>query len=221
MTRRVQRNSWQRALVALVVILLVAIRGWYERDSFEPPDSQQSRRHDGTLLAGECRVPRVIDGDTLLLEYARTRVRLQGIDTPETVKEDTAVEDWGPEATQYTKQFVQDANGRVRIENDGEAVDRYGRQLVFVWLDDRMLNEELVRQGLAEAKLGYDYSEAKKQQLRAAEDDAQRNHSGLQSSLFVLRVLANQNSAGRQAIGDRFLWRRLPLGRGRKSGQRC
>jgi micrococcal nuclease len=181
MTRRVQRKSWQRALIALVVMLLVAIRGWQERNSIEPPDSQKSSRHDGTLLAGECRVLRVIDGDTLLLEQARTRVRLQGIDTPETVKENTAVEDWGPEATQYTKQFVQDANGHVRIENDGEAVDRYGRQLVFVWLNDRMLNEELVRQGLAKAKLGYDYSEAKKQRLRAAQDDAQRNQRGMWS----------------------------------------
>jgi micrococcal nuclease len=181
MTRRVLRNSWRRALIALVVILLVAIRGWQERDSIEPPDSQKSRSHNGTLLAGECRVLRVIDGDTLLLEQARTRVRLQGIDTPETVKENTPVEDWGPEATQYTKQFVQDANGRVRIENDGETIDRYGRQLVFVWLNDRMLNEELVRQGLAKAKLGYDYSEAKKQRLRAAQDDAQRNQRGMWS----------------------------------------
>ncbi len=181
MTRRVRRNSWPRAMVILAVLLLVAIRGWNERDSFESPDSQQTRRDDGTLEAGEYRVLRVIDGDTLLLEHARTRVRLQGIDTPETVKEDTAVEDWGPESTQYTKRFVQDAEGRVRIEVDGEAVDRYGRQLVFVWLNDRMLNEELVRQGLARAKLAYDYSEAKKQRLRAAEDEAQSNKVGIWS----------------------------------------
>jgi micrococcal nuclease len=179
MTRRVYRNSWQRVLVALGVMLLIAIRGWYERDAFQQPDSQQSRRTDAGLLTGECRVLRVIDGDTLLLELAHTRVRLQGIDTPETVKENTAVEAWGPEASQYTKRFVQDANGRVRIENDGEPIDRYGRQLVFVWHNDRMLNEELVRQGLAKAKLGYDYSEAKKQQLRNAQDDAQRNHRGI------------------------------------------
>ena len=181
MIRRVRRNSWPRVLVVLAVLMLVAVRVWYERDSFEPPASQNPRRADGTLQADQYRVLRVIDGDTLLLEYARTRVRLQGIDTPETVKKDTPVKDWGPEATQYTKRFVQDAEGRVRIEIDGEAVDRYGRQLVFVWHNDRLLNEELVRQGLARAKLAYDYSEAKKQQLRAAEDEAQRSRLGIWS----------------------------------------
>lgn len=165
----------------LAVLILVALRGWYERDSFEPPASQHTRRADGSLQAGEYRVLRVVDGDTLLLEHARIRVRLQGIDTPETVKEDTPVEDWGPEATQFTKRFVQNARGRVRIEIDGEAVDRYGRQLVFVWHDDLLLNEELVRQGLARAKLGYDYSEAKKQRLRAAEDEAQSRKRGIWS----------------------------------------
>ena len=181
MTRRVRRNSWPRMLVVLAVLMLVAVRGWYEREAFEPPTSKNTRRADGTLQTGQYRVLRVVDGDTLLLEHARTRVRLQGIDTPETVKKETPVQDWGPEATQYTKRFVQDAEGRVRIEIDGEAVDRYGRQLVFVWHNDRLLNEELVRQGLARAKLAYDYSEAKKQRLRAAEDEAQSQRRGIWS----------------------------------------
>jgi len=181
MSRRLRRKSWPRALAILAALLLFIFRGWQERESFDPPSTQRTRQNDGTLRPGEYRVLRVVDGDTLLLEHARTRVRLQGIDTPETVKENTAVQDWGPEATQYTKQFVQDAQGRVRLEIDGEAVDRYGRQLVFVWFNGRMLNEELVRKGLAKAKLGYDYSESKKQRLRAAEDDAQRKHRGIWS----------------------------------------
>ena len=179
MTRRVRRNSWPRVLIALAVLVLVVVRAWSEREAFDPPASQDVRRADGRLEPGEYRVLRVVDGDTLLLEYARTRVRLQGIDTPETVKEDTPVEDWGPEATQYTRRFVQDAAGRVRIEIDGEAVDRYGRQLVFVWHEDRLLNEELVRQGLARAKLVYGYSEAKKKRLRAAQADAETHGRGM------------------------------------------
>jgi len=181
MIRRVRRNPWPRVLVAIVALVLLAVRTWYEREAFEPRLSQNTRRADGALLAGEYRVLRVVDGDTLLLEHARTRVRLQGIDTPETVKEDTPIEDWGPEASQYTKRFVQNAGGLVQIEIDGEAFDRYGRQLVFVWHNGRLLNEELVREGLAKAKLAYDYSEAKKQRLRAAEDEAQRKRRGIWS----------------------------------------
>lgn len=181
MSRRVRRNSWPRILVALAVLVVVALRAWQEREAFDPPAAQDARRADGSLEPGEYRVLRVVDGDTLLLEYARTRVRLQGIDTPETVKENTPVQDWGPEATQYTKQFVQDAGGRVRIEIDGETVDRYGRQLVFVWHQDRLLNEELVRQGLARAKLAYDYSEAKKQRMRTAQTEAETQERGIWS----------------------------------------
>ena len=181
MSRPVRYHWWPRLLIALVIAFLVALRGWQERGAFQPPSSQIVRHAAGSLQSGEYRVLRVIDGDTLLLEHARTRVRLQGIDTPETVKEHTPVEEWGPEATQYTRRFVQDADGRVQIEIDGEAVDRYGRQLVFVWYQNRMLNEELVREGLARAKLAYDYSEEKKQRLRKAEDEAQIAGRGIWS----------------------------------------
>ena len=181
MPRRVQYNSWSRLLIALAVALFVAIRTWQERQAFEPPQPDSQPRADGTLQPGDYRVLRVVDGDTLLLEHARTRVRLQGIDTPETVKEGVAVQDWGPEATQFTRKFVQDAGGRVGLEIDGETADKYGRQLVFVWHEGRMLNEELVRAGLAKAKLGYDYSEAKKRRLRRAERDAQSAGRGIWS----------------------------------------
>ena len=48
---------------------------------------------------------RVVDGDTLLM-VGGARVRLEGIDTPETVREDYPVEPWGPEASAFTKEFV-------------------------------------------------------------------------------------------------------------------
>ena len=67
MTRRVRRNSWPRLLAFLAVLMLVGVRLWQERESFEPPASQNLRRADGTLQAGQYRVLRVIDGDTLLL----------------------------------------------------------------------------------------------------------------------------------------------------------
>lgn len=186
MTRRVRRNSWPRLLTALVVIVIVALRAWSEREAFEQPGAK------GRLEPGEYRVLRVVDGDTLMLAHARTRVRLQGIDTPETVKEDTPVQDWGPEAAQYTRRFVEDAGGRVRVEIDGEAVDQYGRQLVFIWHEDRLLNEELVRQGLARVKLAYDYSETKKRRLRAAQDEAESHGRGMWSQ----RTIGDSKSTG-------------------------
>lgn len=109
------------------------------------------------------------------------RLRLQGIDTLETVKPDAPVEKWGCEASDFTKAFIRDAGGNVRIEIDGEPVDQHGRYLGFVWHGDRLLNEELVRAGLAYATLRYDFSSRKKDMLGDAVRDAKRAKRGIWS----------------------------------------
>ncbi|MCG8451447.1 MAG: thermonuclease family protein [Pirellulales bacterium] len=179
MPRPIRRRRWPQWVGALLTVVLVVI-GWrWEQQMYHsspmPPAS-------GGLAAGEYEVLRVVDGDTLLLKQDRTRVRLQGIDTPETVKENSPVESWGKEASQYTKTFIAQAGWRVRLEFDGEPTDRHGRTLAFVWHKGRLLNEELVWQGLAPAKLHYAYSSALKKRLREAQDDARANRRGIWSS---------------------------------------
>ncbi len=188
MSRRFGRKRSRQIIGLVVALLIVAVRWWTGQSlTDEPiPNARPSRLHPshrstGGLAPGEYEVERVVDGDTILLRKGRARVRFQGIDTPETVKENSPVEAWGPEASAYTKKFVREAGGRVRLEIDGEPVDQYGRNLAFIWSDDRMLNEELVRQGLAKAKLAYDYSNAKKNLLRRAQDDARRQRRGMWS----------------------------------------
>ena len=130
------------------------------------------------LAAGEYQVEYVYDGDTLLLTTGQ-RVRLIGVDTPETVKRDHPVEPFGPEATAFTRAFV--AGGQVRLEFDRERFDRYGRMLAYVWVGPRMLNEELVRAGLARFEPQYHYSEAIKRRYSLAQEEAQRAKRGLWS----------------------------------------
>jgi len=125
-------------------------------------------------------VRRVVDGDTLLMASG-ARVRLEGIDTPETVREDYPVEEWGPEASRFTKDFVQQAHNRVKLTFGNDRLDDYGRYLAFVWDGDKMLNEELVRAGLAEARLGWNFSSNLKRRLRLAEDEARRAKRGIWS----------------------------------------
>ena len=159
----------------LLAILVAA--GWYFETYFLAEPGWQ--RPLGQLTPGEYLVERVVDGDTIVLKQNQLRVRLQGIDTPETVKPNTPVEAWGKEATAYAEQFLRDSNWRVRLEIDGEPVDRYGRHLAFVWHDGRLLNEELVYQGLAKAKTTFDFSQAMKQRLRAAQADAESSRRGI------------------------------------------
>jgi micrococcal nuclease len=138
------------------------------------------------LEEGIHEVRRVVDGDTLLLASG-ARVRLQGIDTPETVAEDRPVEAWGPEASRFTKDFVHDAEGKVRLSFSLERKDRHDRFLAFVWNGDVMLNEELVRAGLAHARLDYRYSAPMKRRLAAAQDEARSAGRGIWSTEVVSR----------------------------------
>lgn len=98
----------------------------------------------GSSVAGEERVERVIDGDTVELS-ASGRARLIGVDTPEVHGE---VECFGREASAFTKRAL---TGRVvEAERGADARDRYGRLLVYLYVDGEMFNEELIRRGYAQ-----------------------------------------------------------------------
>lgn len=121
-------------------------------------------------------VERVVDGDTLLLESGE-RVRLLGVDTPETVKPNHPIERLGREASSFTERLVE--GKRVRLGFDKERRDRYGRLLAYVYADGLFLNEELLRAGLSEAQLQYPYSNAMKRRFQRAEEEARRAERGL------------------------------------------
>lgn len=131
-------------------------------------------------------VERCVDGDTLIVRFddgTTERARLIGANTPETVKPNSPVEPFGPEASAFTKRRVEEAGGAVRLVADGDRRDKYGRRLAFVYLADSeiSLNEELVRQGLAKAQTQYRFSSEMKRRLEAAEDAARRDRLGIHS----------------------------------------
>lgn len=154
------------AWVALLLLGLLAVR------FFRPPAAPPP-----VPVAGETfRVARVVDGDTLLLDGGE-RVRLIGVDTPETVRPDHPVEPLGPEASAFTRRHV---DGRdVRLEFDRERRDRFERLLAYVYVGDFFLNEELIRAGYSKAVTRFPYSEAMKRRFRAAEAEARHARRGL------------------------------------------
>ena len=94
-------------------------------------------------------VERVVDGDTIVVRGVG-RVRLIGVDTPETVDPRRPVEFFGREASAFTKRLLE--GQRVRLEYDRERADRYGRTLAYVYLRDGMLaNAEIIRLGYGHA----------------------------------------------------------------------
>lgn len=131
-------------------------------------------------------VERCVDGDTLIVRFddgTTERVRLIGSNTPETVKPNSPVEPFGPEASAFTKRRVEEASGAIRLVADGDRRDKYGRRLAFVYLADSevSLNEELVRQGFAKAQTQYRFSSEMKRRLEAAEAAARREKLGIHS----------------------------------------
>lgn len=176
MARRISRSLRYRArrpLVVVGLILLLLFLRFLASDVSQPPLPQ-------SLSEGTYRVQRVVDGDTLVLEGG-ARVRLIGADTPETVKPDHPVEPFGPEAARYTEQFIADARGEVRLQMDRERKDRFDRFLAYVFAGDRMLNEELIREGLATARTEFNYSPSIKRRFRQAEDEARSAGRGIWS----------------------------------------
>ena len=97
------------------------------------------------------KVIRVVDGDTIIVEFGdvEERVRLIGIDTPESVHADEAkntIE--GKIASDFTKSKLEGKN--VNLEFDIEERDQYGRLLAYVWLDGKMFNRVLLEEGYAQ-----------------------------------------------------------------------
>ena len=97
-------------------------------------------------LPDTARVVQVIDGDTIVIEGGY-RVRYIGIDTPEIYP---SMEAFGTEAWQANRKLVE--GKEVRLERDVSERDKYGRLLRYVWVDNTLVEAELVRQGLARAK---------------------------------------------------------------------
>lgn len=169
-----RRFSFRRrrgTVILLLLVLLVAVRVWQNRRSPPAPES---------LVEGTYAVERVIDGDTLLLAN-RARVRLIGVDAPESVRPDHPVEPFGPEAADFTRRFIDEAGGEVRLQFDLERQDRYERFLAYVYAGDVMLNEALIRAGLATAETGFRYSASKKTLFRRAEEEAKAACRGIWS----------------------------------------
>jgi endonuclease YncB( thermonuclease family) len=105
--------------------------------------------------AGELRkVVRVVDGDTIVVS-PNEKVRLIGVDTPETVHPKKAVECFGKDAKEFTRRAVEGKTIRLvldEVNTKRRHKDRYGRTLAYTYLaDGTMLNAELIRQGYAHA----------------------------------------------------------------------
>ncbi|MGX0165229.1 micrococcal nuclease [Staphylococcus capitis] len=117
---------------------------------------------------------KVIDGDTVKLNYKGkvATFRLLLIDTPETKDPRKPVQKYGPEASAFTTNMMTKAK-KIEVEFDkGKRTDKYGRLLAYVYADGKMVNNAVVRQGLARVKYVYPPNNTYEQLIRTSEAQA-------------------------------------------------
>nr|WP_231867029.1 thermonuclease family protein [Anabaena sp. 4-3] len=98
----------------------------------------------------EVRVARVVSGQSLevvgMAQQANmiSQVRLIGLDAP-----DLRQYPWGEESKELLTKLVGDFTQPVRLELDMAAQDKMGRTLAYLWKDNQLLNEQVIKQGYA------------------------------------------------------------------------
>lgn len=135
------------------------------RRQSQPKSQEQAKAHDlEKYHAKTFTVVNVVDGDTIDIDipdgqYEQTRIRLWGVDTPETKSEEFGVMFFGPEAADFTKKIVLGKQVTVYLDTGNDTRGKYGRLLAYVKLPDgRFLNEFLLSEGFAYADLRFRHS---------------------------------------------------------------
>ncbi|HHU6751528.1 TPA: thermonuclease family protein [Staphylococcus pseudintermedius] len=124
-----------------------------------------------------------IDGDTskFNIDGKERTVRYLLIDTPETKHPRFGVQPFGREASERTRSLLSSAK-KIEIEYDvGPKTDKYGRDLAYVFVDGKMVNEILVREGLAKVAYVYPPNTKYLDRLKAAEALAKQEKLGIWS----------------------------------------
>jgi len=135
-------------------------RGWQA----QPKSEEQAKTHDFQKYHKKTfTVVGVVDGDTLDIDAPEgkrnyTRIRLWGIDTPETKHPEKGIMYFGPEAADFATKSALGKQVTVYLE-EHRTRGKFGRLLAYVQLPDgRFLNEVLVAEGFAYADLRFRHS---------------------------------------------------------------
>lgn len=177
--RRRLHYAWRKALYLAATAAVVALLIAADRLGLlgAKPPSDFDKYHQRTFL-----VVNVVDGDTLDVDWPdgrwpHTRIRLLGVDTPETVKPDTPPQHFGPEAGRFTRNACLGKQVRVELAPVRNR-DTYGRLLGYVVLpDERMLNRLLVARGYGYADPRFDHPH--KREFLSLQRDARKKRIGL------------------------------------------
>ena len=127
-----------------------------------------------------------VDGDTIkviLNDNKEYTIRMLAIDTPESVHPTKKVEYYGKEASEYTCNLVTNAKKiEIEYDEDSDKSDKYNRLLVWVFVDENLLQKDLIENGYA--KVAYLYGDYKyTNELEKTQEKASAKEIGIWNTI--------------------------------------
>lgn len=168
----------KRRLFKLLVGLLLLGITWYVNKNVEPPPQVA-----GTISPGYYAVARFEDGDTITVDMngKTERIRMIGVDTPETQDPRKPVQCFGRAASTFTKELIGMHPVRLEADSLSDNRDRYNRLLRHVYLPDgRLVQAEIIKNGYGFAYTRFPFD--KSDEFKQLENEARQHNRGLWGS---------------------------------------
>jgi micrococcal nuclease len=163
--------------VAAIICLSVLIYSVLTRINISTP---KIIKQAVSTTPGYYKVTSIADGDTFSVDMdgREERVRMIGIDTPETHKPNSPVECYGENASNFTHNLLDGKIVRLEADQTNQNRDRYGRLLRYTYLPDgSLVNAEVVKQGYGFAYVSFPFT--KMEEFKQYQKQASANNIGL------------------------------------------
>jgi endonuclease YncB( thermonuclease family) len=161
----------RRTGIIVLCMLAIVVFVWLDHSPIrskwrpQPKSEERAKAYDFQKYHTKTfTVVNVVDGDTIDIDipdgqYENTRIRLWGIDTPETKNPNVGVMYFGPEAAEFARKLVLGKPVTVYLDEGNNTRGKYGRLLAYVKLpNDGFLNEVLLTEGYAYADSRFRHS---------------------------------------------------------------
>lgn len=178
--------------IAFALSLVIVNSFLYDFDFFDDP-----------ATSDEAFCSRVVNGDTIVINDG-VYVRLIGVNTPETVHPSKPVEQFGKEASEFTRTHLEGKT--VYLTYDQNRQDKYGRLLAYVWLPVEfrgetkyvLWNAVLILNGYGNVYTDFAFKEEYMEKFRELECYARKLRLGLWSTSTEPQKAQGSTSTGPQ-----------------------
>lgn len=177
-------RNMRRILFPILVVAIFFLIQQFGTPSTTIPDHATQQQPSLSVTSTNALVIRAVDGDTLVAKLDgstdEVKIRLLGVNTPESVDPRRPVQCFGKEASKFAAATIEGRRARLEPDLQADEIDKYGRLLRNVILEDGTdFNAQLIKQGYAYAYLDFPMNKTRKVQLKNFQDEAERQQLGL------------------------------------------